>query len=156
MNLLGPVLLSFVATLGFALNFRLRDRGQLLVAAFSGAVGFLVYQLAWQVLDSHTMPTLLAALTVGLLGEFFSRRIKAPALIVILPGIIPLVPGSRLYSMMLHFVQEEFWLATDQAVQTAFIAGAIALGILLASLFSVSLRRMRRMNVIGRKERKKT
>lgn len=155
MRILGMMLLSFVATFGFALNFKLRDNRQLLVAAFSGAVGYGVVQLLKLVLDGETVPTLLAALLVGLLGEFFSRRIKAPALIIILPGIIPLVPGSRLYTTMLHFVQEEFWLATDQAVQTAFIAGAIALGILLASLFSVSLRRMRRINVIGRKERKK-
>jgi len=151
---IGLVLLSFVATAGFALNFKLWNKKHLLVASISGAAGYAAYLFFSTIFDTQGMPTLFGALVVGLLGEWFSRRIKAPALIIILPGIIPLVPGRSLYATMLHFVQEDFWMATDQAVQTLFVAGGIALGILLASLFSVSLRRMRRLNVIGRKERK--
>ena len=156
MSGLLKVFLSLVATFGFALNFKIRDRIQLLVASCSGGLGYAVFLLTAEFLRGDTLPTLFAALTVGLLGEFFSRKIKTPAHVIILPGIIPLVPGTRLFSTMLYFVQAEFLLATDQALQTAFIAGGIALGILLASLFSVSLRRMRRLNVIGRKERKKS
>ncbi len=148
------ILLTFVATVGFAIYFRLRDKKLLLAAGLCGAVGYGVYVFSKNLFIGDALPTLLAAMTVGLMGEWLSRVFKAPALIMILPGIVPLVPGGKLYQMMVHFVQSDFLPALDQAAQTTFIAGAISLGILAASVFSVSLRRMRHINIRGKGVRK--
>ena len=146
----GAVLLAFLATAGFALNFNLRDRRLLITAGISGALGYGVFRVTGTYIAGDSFATFFAALTVGLLGEFFSRRIKAPSLVMIIPAIVPLVPGGRLYEMMLYFVQEQFLESIQKAVETAFIACAIALGILTASLFSLSLRRMRKENIKGK------
>lgn len=154
MKILHIMLLTFVGTVGFAIHFRLRDKKLLFASGLCGAIGYGVYVFAKTLFVGDALPAFLAAMMVGVIGEWASRTFKAPALIMILPGIVPLVPGGKLYQMMVHFVQSDFLPALDQAAQTTFIAGAISLGILAASVFSVSLRRMRHINIRGKGVRK--
>ncbi len=150
MRILTAVLITLAATIGFAMNFNLRDLRLLFATGLAGAFGYGIYRVAGIYFVGETFPTLFAAFGVGVIGELFSRWFRAPALVLITPAIVVLVPGRKLYAMMLYFVQEEFWQAVDQGIQVVFIAGAIALGILASSLFSLSVRRMRRTNIKGK------
>lgn len=141
------IIFTSIAALGFAVFFGMREKRLLMATGCCAMFGYLVYELMALVFDGVSYPTIFAALTVGVMAEFFSRSLKVPATIMILPGIVPLVPGTNLYRMMQHFVQEDFWNALREGANTLFISGSIALGITASSLFSLSLRRVRKRNI---------
>lgn len=155
MLVLWDLILTCVFAVAIAVLSWMRGRDQLIAATVAAAVGFLTYRLVAVWLGSAFFPTFFAATAIGLAAEISSRLTKTPALVIMLPGIFTLVPGSLLYSTMLFFVQRDFWRAIEYAVQTTFVAAGIALGILTASMFSVSLARMRRINIHGKSAKKR-
>ena len=148
---IGLVLLSFVATAGFALNFKLWNKKHLLVASISGAAGYAAYLFFSTIFDTRRCRRCLVP-GWGLLGMVLPPDQSAgahyhPA------GHYP--AGARTQSVRLISILCGGFLDGDRSGRADPVCSrGIALGILLASLFSVSLRRMRRLNVIGRKERK--
>ena len=59
---------------------------------------------------------------------------RVPVLIIAVPGIIPLVPGAGAYSTMLALVKGDYIGALTIGTETLFAAGAIAVGIALATV----------------------
>ena len=92
---------------------------------------------------SFVAGTFFGALTVGILGEFLARLNKKPATLYITPGIIPLVPGAGMYYTMLALIEKDFSMAGNKGVETLFIAAAISIGIIISSVFSRSIKRVR-------------
>ena len=76
---------------------------------------------------------LLSALVVGILSEIFAIVKKAPATGFIVIGVIPLVPGFRVYRSMLYFVRGALDKGLTEGVRACFMAIAIAVGIILAT-----------------------
>ncbi|PWH07766.1 hypothetical protein DEO23_03925 [Brachybacterium endophyticum] len=105
-----------------------------LVASVSAVV---VYLLSHFVVD-RVWGSAAAAFVVGTMAVLIARRVRAPALAMIMGGIIPLVPGSRIYRGLLSLSEDisagaaELFAAAEIAV--AIAAGAV-LGQLLASRF---------------------
>ena len=60
--------------------------------------------------------------------------IKAPATVFLIPSIIPLVPGGRLYYTMRAIVDGDADSAKIYAMETIVIALGIAVGIVVISL----------------------
>lgn len=116
------------------------------VAALGAAFGFFVYRAVLASIGGIFFPTLGAAVIIGCSAEWFARKTKTPAIVLMAPGLYTLVPGSRMYETMLYFVQKNYPAAIDKSLEVALIAGGIAFGVLIASLFSLSVRRMRRVN----------
>lgn len=65
---------------------------------------------------------------------------KKPATVFITPGIVSLVPGAGMYYTMLYLVQKDYSQATIAGSETFFMAAAIAIGIIVSTIFSRSLR----------------
>ena len=59
---------------------------------------------------------------------------RVPVLIIAVPGIIPLVPGVGAYSTMLALVKGDYIGTLTIGTETLFAAGAIAVGIALATV----------------------
>ena len=137
---------AFIAVLGFAGYFNDKHKPTLLATALSGGLAFLILYI-FSLYGHDILGTFIASLFIGIFGETLSIRLKTPSTIFITPAIIPLVPGAGMYYTMLHFVNEEFSQMISSGAQTIFIAGSIAMGILVASIFSKSLKRMRRRNL---------
>lgn len=74
-----------------------------------------------------------AAFTVALMGEWLARRQRLPALVLSVPAIIPLVPGSVAYAAMAASVAGSHALALEKIAEAGFSAAGIASGLLLAS-----------------------
>lgn len=68
-----------------------------------------------------------------------SRILKSPVVIFMIPGIIPLVPGSLAYKAMQQLVTLNFTEANNTFIRTILIAGSIALGLLLSDQLSKTL-----------------
>lgn len=77
---------------------------------------------------------------------------KKPGTIFLIPSIIPLVPGSKIYYMMYHLVMNESLKSYEYGRDTFLIAGAISLGVLFPSVFSKSIISVRRRRVLHHKQ----
>ena len=124
--------LAFVSCHGFGVLFNVQKR-TLLLAAVNGAIGWTIL-LALDIPQiSYIFANLLSAIIVGLLAEIFAVIQKTPATSFIVIGVIPLVPGFRVYRSMLFFVRGEMDKGIAEGVHSCFMAVAIAVGIILAT-----------------------
>lgn len=128
-RLIWELVISFLATVSFAIVFNVPVR-YLLPGGLAGMVGWLIYR----VLGEGNMAIFLASLGIGAMAEMGARIFRVPTLIIAVPGMIPLVPGAGAYDTMMALVRGEFTAALAKGTETFFAAGAIALGIALATV----------------------
>lgn len=76
------------------------------------------------------------SLALGLLSHYMARKQKEPAIIFMVTGIIPLVPGGLAYDATKNLVLLNFSTAINTMLEVTLIAGAIALGLLFADQIS--------------------
>lgn len=124
--------LAFISCLGFGVLFNVQKR-TLLLAAVNGAIGWTILLVLDIPQVSYIFANLFAALVVGLLAELFAIIQKTPATAFIVIGVIPLVPGFRMYRSMLFFVRGDLDKGIAEGVHSCFMAVAIAVGIILAT-----------------------
>ncbi|GEQ06059.1 threonine/serine exporter family protein [Staphylococcus gallinarum] len=109
-------------------------------AGFAGAMGYMVYFVLTESFHMDSIYTsLLGSLTLGLLSHIMSRIFKAPVVIFMIPGIIPLVPGSIAFRATQQLVTLQFTDATNTFIRAILVAGAIALGLLISDQLSKTL-----------------
>lgn len=147
------VICAGIGTLGFALFFNVRPC-HLPMATLGGALSWVCYLLVFHQDHSFFLASLVAALSICLWSETLARIRKAPANTFLIPGIVPLLPGSALYRAMSSVVHQDMDVFIQKGVETLMVAVGIAGGILIASelvrLF-VSVR-IRHQRVKTRKE----
>jgi uncharacterized membrane protein YjjB (DUF3815 family) len=150
--LLQNMLWAGVAAFGFAVLFNVPIR-TLLVCVLSGAIAYAVRTtLVESGLLTTEAATLIAASAVSFLGVIFGRLWRAPALVFVVPGVIPMVPGALAFRTMIDIlmlttdtIKDNDVLLTAVAVnsiKTLLIVGALAGGVAVPSLL---LRRHRPM-----------
>ncbi len=81
-------------------------------------------------------------MSIALIGEYLAFIDKNPVTVYIIPGIIPLVPGSGLYHTMLSIMEKQFDGVAEYGSETLMISMAIA-GALVIVLSINSYRRQR-------------
>ncbi|MGO1369995.1 MAG: threonine/serine exporter family protein [Senegalia sp. (in: firmicutes)] len=124
-------LFAFLSTIGFSIIFNI-SRDSIIKSGVNGALGWIIYILFVRVLNSPVSGSFFGALSVGIIGEFFARKFKKPATVFIIPGIIPLVPGSGMYYTMVNITNKNFLEAAEIGSETIFIAAAIASAIIIS------------------------
>lgn len=144
---MAAALLILAAAIGSAaygllanLPVRLLLPAGLLGAAAEGVV------LAAAGMGAHTAEELfLSAFVVAVLAELLVRWLKVPVVALLVPGIMPLVPGTEVYETMLALVNREYSLAAAALVRVWLLASAIALGVapVTAAARSLRMRRLR-------------
>lgn len=147
MPLYVHTILSFVSCLGFGILFTVQKR-TLLLAAVNGSIGWTILLSLDIPQVSYIFANLLSALVVGILAEIFAVIQKTPATGFIVIGVIPLVPGFRIYRSMLYFVRNELDKGIAEGVHACFMAVAIAVGIILAT----SITRIIRMHILSKRK----
>ena len=75
----------------------------------------------------------LGALSVGLFSNLFARITRGPGSILMTQGIILLVPGSKVYSILNHWVSGEAILPADSAAKALMAFIALIAGLLFAN-----------------------
>lgn len=127
-----PCLWAVLSSIAFCGILNVKDIKIMLIAAFGGGLGWLAYLLAAP-LNSVVAQNLVAAVTVALFSEFMSRICKAPSTVFLVVGILPMVPGGGIYYTMEYGVQGNTEMFIEKGIETFAIAGAIAIGVSLAS-----------------------
>jgi len=138
MSLLLKALGVLVGTAASAVLFNV-PRSALLWAALAGLMGWAVQVRVGLNGVPPAAGALLGALTVSLTGEALARARRMPALVFVVPGILPLVPGTRAFQAMLALLRQDHGLAALEATQALVAAGGIAVGLLIGDRLDPSL-----------------
>jgi len=80
--------------------------------------------------------TFAGALLVGLLASLVQRRLAEPRMVLTVPGIIIMVPGSYVFQAVVLFNQGNALGGLQAAVQAGFVVGAMALGLATSRFIS--------------------
>lgn len=134
MSLFLHFIFSFICTIGFSI-FLSAPKRSLPYAGLIGAVGWVSYVYLFRITNNPILSNFVPATIVGIASEVSARYLKQPAIVFIIPGIIPLVPGLGMYNTMLYLVQENYELATSTGATALLVGGAISLGVLLVTSF---------------------
>ena len=96
--------------------------------------GFFSYRLILLYSQYPFLSTFFAAFVVSLLGSFYARFIKKPAITVLLPGITLLVPGSMGLKSLSLVLAEDTLLGMNTLIKVFFTGIAIVAGLLLGNI----------------------
>ena len=129
MNLLNMFVLALIATGAFSIIFRVPIR-RIPVCMVIGALGFIAYEISLDYYSSPAIGCFFGACIVGLFSSFAARIFKDAETIFVIPGILCLVPGFRIFNTMAAILKNDYTGAAEVGVQTIMMAGAIAVGLL--------------------------
>lgn len=135
-------IMGILGSIGFAILFGVSDR-KLLWIALGGGAGWAVYLIC--VVSGYGMFAGLfaASLFVAVLSEVLARVLKTPVILMLVPMLIPEIPGGDLYYTMYYLVQKQYIEFGSSSNKVLVEAGAIALGIILASYVARFIRSIR-------------
>lgn len=143
---------AFFYTSGFCILFTVPKK-RIWAASLTGSLGWIAYKLLVMNWDSKILACFIASCVVAIISEFFSRAGKEATTLFIIPGILPLVPGAGMYYTMLSAMKRDFDTAATAGYETLFMAGSIALALLIiASLTRILVAgRARALEFLSRK-----
>lgn len=135
MELLFQFALAVFATLGFAVIFRVPVR-HMIPCVIVGAAGWVVYEITVFSLGSNAVGCFFGACVVGVLSTICSYLFKDASTIFVIPGILCLVPGSKIFHTMEALFRHHVGSAAEIGLETLLMAGAIAIGLLAVGALS--------------------
>lgn len=134
--------MGVLGSIGFSILFGVTDRKLLWIALGSGA-GWAVYLVCVARGYGIFAGLFAASLLVAMLSEVLARILKTPVILMLVPMLIPEMPGGDLYYTMYYLVQRQYVEFGNSSNQVLAEAGAIALGIILASYGAKFIRSIR-------------
>ena len=148
MDVYLPCFYSFIACMAVCLVFNVRGK-LIFFTSLGGAIGWFVYLLFAGCFSSDVPQFFLSMVAVSLYSEYMARKHHSPVTVYLVISYIPLVPGGGAYYTMEYLVGGETQLAMETGIHTLFVAGAIAMGIVLVSSMT------RILAAYGRRRREK-
>jgi uncharacterized membrane protein YjjB (DUF3815 family) len=130
------LIFCFMATVAFGVIFNVSYR-VIWLGGLIGSISWFIYSTLpnWDV--SVIFATSIASIVSATISHFLAKKYRVPVTTFSIPGIIPLVPGSRAYFTMLAFVDGDYIEGLQLGIETMLQAGAIAAGLVFAlSIFS--------------------
>ncbi len=124
--------MAVIGSLGFAVFFNIKGK-KLLAIALGSAICMMSYFFAFFHLQDKVFSILIGAILVSGIAEITARIMKTPVIILLVPMVIPLVPGGDLYYSMRYFIlgnTQEFGISFQVMLKEA---AAIGFGIILVS-----------------------
>ena len=122
----------FVGCIGFSILYNVHGRGALL-CTLGGVMTWMVYLLCQHLgLNIYTM-NFVATVFAAIYSEIMARVRKCPVTPYLVLTVFPLLPGAGIYYTMSLGLGGDMNAAVAKGLQTAGIAGSLAVGILLVS-----------------------
>ena len=95
-----------IGSVGFALIFGVAKK-HFVFAIISSLLSCLAFELVFALGGGMFVSAAVGAGLAAAYSDIMAHKIKAPATVMIIIGIIPLVPGARLYYTMLGIVRDD-------------------------------------------------
>ena len=122
----------FIGCIGFSVYFNIHGPG-ILVCAVGGILTWSTYLMALELGVGLVYANLIGGIVSSAYSEIMARVRHFPAISYLVVSLFPLLPGAGIYYTMAYAVENEMTSFAAKGYQTAAIAGALALGILLVS-----------------------
>lgn len=132
--------LGSIATLGFAIWFNVSRRALLLTGAIGGCATVLRFVLLHSDLGA-VVASFWASLFVGIAGYLYTRVVYTPRVVLTVPSIIPMIPGIPAYESLIAFFRGDMMDGVSNIARACLVLGALAGGLTLARVFTLSDRR---------------
>ncbi|MBR3449967.1 MAG: threonine/serine exporter family protein [Bacteroidales bacterium] len=127
------IIASFIGTAAFAVLFGV-PRKYYVLCGVSGVLGWILYMvLARYAGFTPPAATVFATMLVVLSARYFSVLDRCPAIVFLLCGIFPLVPGAGVFWTSYYVVSDQLRLALGSGFMAVKVTIAIVLGIILIS-----------------------
>lgn len=123
---------ALIGCVGFAILFNVHGGGMWL-CALGGFMTWGVLLLAQKIGFGIYSINFFAAVFAAVYSEIMARVRKFPTICYQVVSIFPLLPGAGIYYTMSYMLDGNMNLALHKGLETAGIAGALAVGILLVS-----------------------
>lgn len=141
LGFLVPCLAAFIAGVGFCIYYNIHGKN-IIVSSLCGALAYAVYLLVGNFAETFFVPYFVAGIFIGIFSEAAAYIFRTPVTVYLMPGIVPLVPGLTIYKTMEACFAGDLSGFGTGLVDTLKIAGAISLGMILASYFFRTFRNL--------------
>lgn len=125
-------LISFIGCAGFAMCWNVHGMGVPL-CALGGLITWAAYLIAAKLGCGVIAANFWAAVVAATYAEIMARIRKYPAITYLVVSAFPLFPGAGIYYTMSYILQGQMDLAGQKGMETAGIAGVMAVGIIMVS-----------------------
>lgn len=129
------VISGLVGSLGFALIFGVNKK-HMIFALVPSLLSCLAFELVTLSGAGMFIAAFVGAALAASYSDIMAHRIKTPATVMIIIGIIPLVPGAKLYYTMEGIVQSNMAKVSQFGGEALMIAAGIAVGIIVVTAIS--------------------
>ncbi|MDG2401388.1 MAG: threonine/serine exporter family protein [Akkermansiaceae bacterium] len=126
-----PALIGLALSLGVGLNIPRRRVSWGILAVF---IAFTSATLGERWFGMYA-GVFLGALAVGLYSNLFSRLTRGPGSVLLIYGVIVLVPGSKVYSILNHWVSGETILPSQSGSTALMAFVSLTAGLLFSNAF---------------------
>jgi uncharacterized membrane protein YjjB (DUF3815 family) len=144
--MLEQTLYGAIATGAFAIYANLGWR-MVPLATLGAGLSWIAYLLLTSAWSANTLSLFFAAAIAGVYSEIVARITQKPATTFVLPSIVCLVPGTKIYFTMSEAVNGSIEKATTLGVETLLAAGAIAAGVAFVTSLVLITRHVARVVV---------
>lgn len=135
---------AFTGTFSFGLIFNLRGKN-LMYASLGGLLAWVTYLVSKAAGAEEVMAYFIASVGISFYAEIMAIERKTPVTVFIMLGMIPLVPGGGIFYTMQGLITKNYEMFLQKGFITFASAGAIALGILIASFCVQTIRYFQRI-----------
>lgn len=137
------VVLSILASIGFAIVFQI-EKKDLLLAGIGGGVTRIFYLIFMAFIPSRIVYVALAALVAALYSEIVSGVKHVPATYFMCPTMIPLIPGDLFYYMCVGIVTRNSDMFKSNGIECMLALVGLSVGFVVCSVVS-NLMRIRKL-----------
>ena len=134
------LLSSTVATMGIAIMFGIEKR-VLFWALLSALLCCLGYEVTLMLGGGLLVASMVGSALAAAYSDVMAHWLKTPATVLIIPGIVPLVPGGKLYYTMLGAVSSDMELFSQNGKEALLCAAGLTIGIVAVTAVSRPLNR---------------
>ncbi|TQQ83972.1 threonine/serine exporter [Peptacetobacter hominis] len=131
-SLFSHFIFAALATAGFAVFFNVPLK-LLFPSGVVGGIGWIIYIVVMNITSNTSLSGFIAAAAVSIMSEILARKLYQPAILFVISGILPLIPGIGLYNTMLAIIQSDYTTAMEKGANAFLLSCAIALGVLVIS-----------------------
>lgn len=138
------VIFCVIGTLAFAVTMNIPKK--FLIYVF---IGSFASSLTERILNQYYgdfIACFFAMIIVAFFSEIIARKEKTPTTVILIPCVIPLLPGSAIYYTMLYAISSQLELAKDSALSTLLSGLGIALGAVIESTIIKIVKAYKKLN----------
>ena len=126
-EILLQIVMAMIGALGFGLLFHIYG-SRLITIMLGAAVNWGVYLLAMQWYDNRVTAFFVSTLATAALAEVLARLLKAPVITLLVPMLVPLIPGIPFVNSMRDIFVGDTITGLLSAFEAVLRALAIAAG----------------------------